>query len=455
MARHVWFGRRVGFAALAAVSLFLAATPMDAQTPAAAPAAQPADGTPLVRRGWDVARLLGGGATDSTDYAALFAPTFLAQVPPARVAALFRQLAPLGTVERVEVVQQTSPAQGRLRLVTTGGFGVPVQLTVAPAAPHLVTGLFIEPPTKLAGTLDEITAELRTLPGAVSFLVARVEGDSLRPLAAIEPERRLAIGSAFKLYILAELVRQVEAGERRWSDVVRLDSAAASLPSGILHTWPHDAPLTVQTLATLMISQSDNTATDALLRLAGRERVEAVQAAAGHAAPALNVPFLGTRELFTLKGAADSTLAARYAAADAAGRRALLAGEVARTPRGGLAPFADGQPSSIDTIEWFASAGDLARAMRWLRDHTAAPATAPARQLLAVNPGVAFGDDWRYVGFKGGSEPGVLNMTWLLQADDGRWFVLSVGWNDPANPVEAARLVALVPRAAELARAIR
>ncbi|MFL9455456.1 serine hydrolase [Tolypothrix bouteillei VB521301_2] len=47
-----------------------------------------------------------------------------------------------------------------------------------------------------------------------------------------------------------------------WKDVVQLQPSEKSLPSGMLHTWPDGSYLTVQTLASLMISLSDNTATD-------------------------------------------------------------------------------------------------------------------------------------------------------------------------------------------------
>lgn len=46
-----------------------------------------------------------------------------------------------------------------------------------------------------------------------------------------------------------------------------------SLPGGILQNWPKGAPLTLHTLAGLMISQSDNTAADTLLEILGRDVV--------------------------------------------------------------------------------------------------------------------------------------------------------------------------------------
>ena len=77
----------------------------------------------------------------------------------------------------------------------------------------------------------------------------------------------LGIGSAFKLYVLAELVRAVNDGERQWADVVALDSDVMSGPSGVLQGWPTGTPMTLQTLATLMIYISDNTATYNLVRV--------------------------------------------------------------------------------------------------------------------------------------------------------------------------------------------
>jgi hypothetical protein len=43
---------------------------------------------------------------------------------------------------------------------------------------------------------------------------------------------------------------------------------------------------------------------------------------------------------------------------------------------------------------------------------------------------------WPYVGYKGGSEPGVLQLTWLLRRTDDRWFVLSMTLDDPANAAD-------------------
>src|SRR3546814_20739954 len=72
--------------------------------------------------------------------------------------------------------------------------------------------------------------------------------------------------------------------------------------------------------------------------------------------------------------------------------------------------FQDNKPNRIG-IEWYASPADLARVMDWLRRHTETGPAAEARRILGLNPGIPAdaASHWAYVGYKGGSEPGVLD----------------------------------------------
>ena len=57
-----------------------------------------------------------------------------------------------------------------------------------------------------------------------------------------------------------------------------------------------------------------------------------------------------------------------------------------------------------------------------------------ALEILAINSGVPImKNEFDYIGFKGGSEPGVLNFTWLLRTKKGEHYALSMGWNNPAD----------------------
>lgn len=412
--------------------------------------AQTRDSTAVERRATQIVAAINGGPFDADT---LFAPGFLAQLPSSRIRQLFTQLATqYGAIDSVTLGSSGAHAanNGVFQLSLHKGFSMAMTVNVAAISPSRVDGLFFGTPSKSVATLDELMREFAALPGHVSVLAARLDGSTIVPIIGLDTSSARAIGSAFKLYVLAELVHEIEAGTRHWKDVVPLDDASRSLPSGVLQAWSSGTPVTVQTLATLMISQSDNTAADRLLHLLGRERVENIQVAAGNAHAARNMPFLSTRELFALKSPAASGLMAQYLSGTTSSRRAVLA-EVDRTLYTEIMPDYSRGPVAIDSVEWFATASDLARTMVWIRDHTASGEAAAARSVLAVNPGISWPrTTWSYVGFKGGSEPGVLDLTFLLRRADGKWFVLTATWNNAEKAVDEGVFAALVKRAGEL-----
>jgi beta-lactamase class A len=412
----------------------------------ARPARAQADAGPLARR---VAEIAARIVADPAASDSLFHPSFLAQVPMAQLAGVFQQYhAQCGAVVRTTQTSARGAEYGEYRFETEKGMSFPAKIGIEPGPPHRIHTLWFGLPQAMTTSPDEIVAKLEALPGRTSLAVCRLDGPAPRLLQGLEPDVPLAIGSTFKLYVLGALVQQAAAGRAPWERVVRLEDRFRSLPSGVLQTWPAGTPLTVQSLAGEMISISDNTAADHLLRWAGRPAVEAAQRAMGHASPERNVPFLATRELFQLKSRSHPGRAADYLARDAAGRRAYLDDSLSRMPPCEVTDFESGTPTAIDRLEWFASTADLCRAMGWLRAHTegeAGMSAAPARALLAINPGVEIDRKaWTYVGYKGGGEPGVLNMTWLLGRSDGAWFAVSASWNDDAKSVDTATLAGLM-----------
>jgi beta-lactamase class A len=320
-------------------------------------------------------------------------------------------------------------------------------LAVAAASPHLIEGLLITGTEVKGDSLEKVLTDLKALPGRTGFAVAKL-GDAPSYVARHEAERPMAIGSAFKLFLLAELSRSVAAGERRWTDVIPLDRR--SLPSGFLQSWPEGAPLTLYTLAGLMISQSDNTATDTLLHALGREKVERILPALGVQAADRNRPFLSTMEAFALKGGKDADAAKRWAAASEAQRREQLAALAKVREQDIDSAKFTGAPNAIETVEWFASAEDLVRTMDWLRRNGGPKAL----EVLAINPGIGTetAKEFGYLGFKGGSERGVINLTFLIRTKAGEWHAVAGSWNNPAAPLDDQKFVALMARAVALVR---
>ncbi|MET0247958.1 MAG: serine hydrolase [Sphingomonas sp.] len=431
---------------LACTIAFAAPLAALAQTP---PQVSPAveASAPLEARIGELAQILAGKG----DYDAYFAPAFRSQIPKEKFAQINAQIAATaGPMIRIESITPRTPWVADVTIGFREAIGT-VRISVAATEPHQVDGLLFSGLTPRVADMGSVRAAIAALPGRTGFALARLGDSAPQMLLADHGDTPFAIGSAFKLVILAELVRAVNAGERRWDDMVTLDGGP--LPGGQYMNVPAGTKVTLRELAQKMISISDNSATDILLKHLGRERVEAMLAVVGIADPKDMTPFPGTLEIFKLKGVPG--LADRYLALDPAGRRQFLDGEVARTPIAAISPtlFRDGKPVRIEQLEWVATPTDLIRVMDWLRRNSATGPGAEARAILGLNPGIPqpAAAKWKWAGYKGGSEPGVMHMTLLLEGKDGSWYALSSSWNNPAAPVEDVRFAGLVGRAAELA----
>lgn len=86
-------------------------------------------------------------------------------------------------------------------------------------------------------------------------------------------DRKFAAASTVKIPIMVEVYRQIDAGRRRLDDRLRLTDADKAQGSGVLLHLRAGLDLTLNDLVYLMISISDNTATNLLIRLVGIEAV--------------------------------------------------------------------------------------------------------------------------------------------------------------------------------------
>lgn len=338
---------------------------------------------------------------------ARFSASFKQSLPTTKVDSLIAQrLARYGAFVRVDPMSApsspNSPRAGDF-LVTLERGQIPV--TIALDAQGLIAGLFLRPARVAALDVSAVSAALNALPGKTSAFV-EAEGKTLLGVRENDP---LGVASAFKLLILEALEKRVKEGHVRWDDVLRLAEGDKSLPSGKLQNWPTGSALTLETLATLMISESDNTATDALLRFLGPETLENLSPR--------NSPFLTTRQAFVLKATSNTPLLERYrAAANLKQRRSILF-EADALPR----PLSDAFGSDVRAldVEWFLTTRALCGSLQQTA-HLA---------LTRISPGVAVRDDWKEVAYKGGSEGGVLNLTTHVVSKTGRRACVSLTWN--------------------------
>jgi beta-lactamase class A len=426
---RVWMTR-----ALVALACLVPITPVAAQTSMSATV--PTDPALDAR----VAELI-AAITGARSYDSYFAPNFRAALAEAKWDAVVTSMtAQMGKPLAIDRLTAVTPFSANLRVRFEHGV-VNAQIAIDPAPPHQVVGLLFTGPEMAGDTLDKLAADMRALPGTTGLGIYALGEGAPRLVTGIAPDKAMPLGSAFKLWVLGELAREVSAGERKWSDVVPV--GPASLPSGITQSWPAGSPVTIQTLATLMISISDNTATDTLVTLEG-ERLDGFVSKAG--VPGL-APVLTTRQMFALKSPTNNDLATQWATSLApSARRRLLDTNAARLRTTPVDPmmFA-GKPAAIDTLEWFASPAETAGVMDWLRREGGDT----PRALLAINPGIdpTTRGKFDYVGFKGGSEPGVVTLNFLIRRKDGRWLAIAAGWHRGDAGVENDRFVMLMTRA--------
>ncbi|WP_033073309.1 serine hydrolase [Sphingopyxis sp. MWB1] len=447
------FGRASLAAALLGLSIFIA-SPGTAQTQPSVAEATDKTGKPqdaaaedsaFERRAAQLVDLFSG----RLNYGAYFAPLFQAAVSEAQFEALRANLiTAYGEPLAVEAVEPLDPWRGTARLRFARASGT-VTMEVSPDGEQRVTGLRIQNFILPGDSFAAVSSEMATLPGKAGFLVAEIDNDDIRPLASLHGDAQFAVGSTYKLYLLGELAAQIAAGEHRWDAVVPLTHQSFS--SAATAGWATDTPVTIQTLANWMIAVSDNGAADTLLHLLGRERIEAYMRGTGHEAPSRNIPMLSTVEAFALKGVNFASERRAFIAADDAAQRQMVEGWADRLTLANVdgVSFA-GKPRYIDALEWFASPRDIAQAMAALRSQGAPE----AMQALAINNGVGpeAAKGWRYLGYKGGSELGVMSMTLLGQREaDGKWFVVTASWNNPDADTAAVTMIGLVGRLLQLA----
>jgi len=385
---------------------------------------------------------LNGAAPTQAEVTAEFTPLFLQQVPAAELIEVLAQLAQARPWTLRGFGESPSPTT--LVAVLTRGDGQFWRLSISVDAQGRIAGALIQPAPDLDPELDswdEIDTAVAALAPRANLLAATVDEAGCTPLHAVGADASLAVGSTFKLWVLAAVAADVTTGRHAWTDMIAIEDAHKSLPSGTLQDEVAGTLLPLRTFANQMISISDNTAADHLLFLAGRTAVESMLATTGHHAPVENQPFLATRELFNLKLMVTDAERQAFISATSDDRRRLLDSyDAAYDPRTYAGPPWIA-PKAIDKLEWFATPGDLCGVMRALRDAGTQAATAPVLDILAINPGLGDATHaFSYVGYKGGSEPGVMNMTWLVRrAADQRWLFFTVGWNDTSDPLDEDR----------------
>lgn len=267
------------------------------------------------------------------------------------------------------------------------------------------------------------------------------------------------VASVFKLWILNALARSIDSGDIGWDNVVAVRDTLRSDPSGEVYGYPTGQEVPLSKLAELMISISDNTATDHLIDLIGRDAIGDVIRELAPDGAGRTLPLLSTADMARLKFV-HPDLGREYAGLDPEARSQF----VPTLPERGPFPWPDDlaavdrldltTPSFVDEIEWFASGTDICRTMVDLARLSDEAGLEPLDGILSANPGLPPDQAraWTTTWFKGGSEPGVVTLAYRLATNDLDRVVV-IALSDPDAPLaqlpEAQQIIETILSAAQ------
>lgn len=302
-----------------------------------------------------------------------------------------------------------------MRIERRGLAALGLSMLAAPAIAATATDT-----TQVRKAMDEFAA----LPAEASGLVSAQPGTAGWEVAHA-PEARMFVGSAVKTFILAETLREVEAG-RLAEDAQRpIDDTVRSLVSPVFEHLTGTTQL--RNVLEAMISHSDNTATDAALAACGVDKVRTLIAQAG--LTQTQIPN-STRQLISYLAGAPYGVDLGWS-----GMQALQKGKSFGTPRPPLNDVQTMASTAREMVQWyqaaltgayFAKPETLTEYKRILSMADAIPQGVPPDVAAYGKGGSIDWNDFHCFAFAGQMIPGGVKVT----------FYFTINWRGEANGVQ-------------------
>jgi len=317
----------------------------------------------------------------------------------------------------------------------------------------------IQFPSDQTRTLIEAVDHFQTISASNSLFIGRIDtNNQCEAVYERQADTPRGIGSIFKTWILGALAERINQGQSDLTDLIPL--AASDLAAGgIINNEPLGTLFSVRDMAVLMMVNSDNTSTDHLHELVGRDAVADVLGNYGVVETDQLLPFLNISEQFHVFTRFDLPTAQSYVNGSLNFREQFLDTEI--LPEGPSFPinFPFFHSELLANGTWSASARDICRTFAGLRT---LPLNSPGFEIVdqalglqASQPGIR--NQWERVWFKGGSLTSgatgnhVFASAWLLQQDGASkpWVVVALA-NDDAGGISAGQVRSVTSRIIEL-----
>jgi len=136
--------------------------------------------------------------------------------------------------------------------------------------------------TENAKALDRLQSRVAELaisfPGTIGVYARNIETGAE---VTYKSDDRFPMASVYKIPIMVRVFREVDAGHLHLTDRIELTEADKRLGSGLFMYMTPGLKPTLHDLLTMMITVSDNTATDKLLGIVGAQNVNAMLSTLG------------------------------------------------------------------------------------------------------------------------------------------------------------------------------
>jgi len=263
-------------------------------------------------------------------------------------------------------------------------------------------------------------ANLNEINSEKSILIKNLNDNKI--IFEFNKELPLEISSLFKLYLLMGVLEK----ENDLSKIIKINENYYSIPPSILYYFPKNSLVTLYTYLFLMISQSDNTATDHIISFVGEDKIPLLLKKYGNLNYEMNIPFLYTSDIFRIFYSTENLKS--YLNSNAGDKQLIL--KKLRNDKEinniitnrDLKKMEDVLLKNNDyhtKIGWFASASDICRFFEYA---IKSKEIKTIKEILAANTEISvnslISDDikekYKYIGGKLGSKFGVVSVGFLI-----------------------------------------
>jgi hypothetical protein len=366
------------------------------------------------------------------EYEKNFHKSFITAIPEGQLVSIFKSIyADYGKCDGVKI-NLSSPLSATVTTLNKSKLNFELTLS---ESNFKISGLLYkgeETPELKFSSKDEIINFLKKS-NSKSTILYKNEGG--KEHISLNKDKRLPLGSTFKLYILLALNEKINVGEARWTDLLTIKEELKSLPSGQMQNIPSGEKKELFYFARKMIEISDNTATDHLLDFVGREKVEALLKRM-NVVDERNIPFLATMEMFRTRAFFTANDVDNFKKSTRIEKLKTLKKLKVKTYEElieGITKWGK-KPLYTNDIEWFASSSEICDLLFELKKAN----SEEINKILSYNAPFLGNKTVDFAGYKGGSEPGVLYMAYLLKKSN-KWSCFVSGQNnqkvDVNNPL--------------------